>query len=275
MPFPPILRDSQGNPIPQVWDGQNWQPYRGNAAIITIHQNKAKANGNGVAGTVDGCGSATFQVTGTFSATVAFEGSVDGVNYAPLVVIDPNGARVTSTKSPGLYKADIAGLVSVRTPVSGYVSGEVTVTSRAMPGVRAVEQSVLLNGRNATLIKSWPSIAPVSGYKVYGENVTSSDNDGIPVDISRYAKKAVYLKNGWDVSVYYNVFFYAVITAGETPILRVYSSNQTLAAGAEIYIDDTINSRMAVPAVGMRVLFWAIGTPTTGTSVIKMFGGAM
>jgi len=170
MPFPPILRDSQGNPIPQVWDGQNWQPYRGNAAIITIHQNKAKANGNGVAGTVDGCGSATFQVTGTFSATVAFEGSVDGVKYAPLVVIDPNGARVTSTKSPGLYKADIAGLVSVRTPVSGYVSGEVTVTSRAMPGVRAVEQSVLLNGRNAQVNVATLTTTPLAAGGSYGQS---------------------------------------------------------------------------------------------------------
>lgn len=29
MIFPPLLRDSSGNIIPQIWDGANWQPYKG------------------------------------------------------------------------------------------------------------------------------------------------------------------------------------------------------------------------------------------------------
>jgi hypothetical protein len=41
MPFPPILRDSQGNPIPQIWDGTNWQPYTGEVVVsgtVTANQ---------------------------------------------------------------------------------------------------------------------------------------------------------------------------------------------------------------------------------------------
>lgn len=110
--------------------------------LDTTHQNVATANGNGTAATVDGYASIRFQVTGTFSATVNFEGTLDGNNWQPLPVLNGLGVMVTSTTSPGIYRADIAGLKQVRARVSGFSSGGVTVISRAVPTPLPILQTV-------------------------------------------------------------------------------------------------------------------------------------
>lgn len=149
-----LLTDIDGRPIPQYYDPgtdkfypAGTMPVRlgANTPLVTTHQNAATANGNGVAADVDGYGSAMFQVAGTFNAKVNFEGSVDGVNYVPIFVLDSSGNRVASATAPGIFRADIAGLKSIRAPISNYVSGAVTVVSRALPVARSVDQAVQLN----------------------------------------------------------------------------------------------------------------------------------
>ena len=102
--------------------------------LETTHQDAVSATGNGTAATVNGFGSIAFQITGTFSATITFEASVDGTNYKTIAVIDSDGDRTASATSAGLYRADIAGYKSVRAPVAWTSGTSVTVKSLALPG---------------------------------------------------------------------------------------------------------------------------------------------
>lgn len=102
---------------------------------LTTLQNAAAANGNGTALTTEGFGGAAIQITGTFSATVNFEGTLNGTDYVAVEAVNLNdGSKATSTAVAGLYLIT-APVLSVRTPVSGYVSGAVTVKGRAIPNV--------------------------------------------------------------------------------------------------------------------------------------------
>jgi len=115
-------------------------------ALVTTHHNGAGANANGNAADVEGYGSASIQISGTFEGTISFEGSVDGVNYVPIRALDGAGTPVTSATAAGIFKADCAGLKYLRCPLSGYASGSVTVKSRAVLMARPTAQTVQLSG---------------------------------------------------------------------------------------------------------------------------------
>lgn len=125
-------------------------------------QNAAVANGNGTPQDIEGYASAAVQVSGTFSATISFEGSVDGINYVPLLVLDQTGSPVTSTTAPGIYRVDCAGLKAMRTPITNRVSGAVTVVSRLLPEARPTNLGVQLSGRKVQVdvIANAVSLAP-------------------------------------------------------------------------------------------------------------------
>ncbi|MFQ5592513.1 MAG: hypothetical protein ACE5HE_15255, partial [Phycisphaerae bacterium] len=78
---------------------------------------------------------ATFQVTGTFSATITWEGTVDGSNWAAVALAqlgDTSRTRtLTSTTTGLLLLEEAGGLRGVRARVSAYTSGTVTVTGVA------------------------------------------------------------------------------------------------------------------------------------------------
>lgn len=84
---------------------------------------------------VQGLGSAAFQLTGTFSATVTFEASLDGRTYTTLNVTPVTGTptAVTTATTPGIWGTSTAGLAFVRARVSSYSSGTVMVTIMAAP----------------------------------------------------------------------------------------------------------------------------------------------
>lgn len=157
-------------------------------------QNAAAANGNGTPQDVEGYASAAVQVSGTFSATISFEGSVDGINYVPLLVLDQTGSPVTSTTAPGIYRVDCAGLKAMRTPITNRVSGAVTVVSRLLPEARPTNLGVQLSGSYATLgvehnearfsqsIAAGASITPVSIAKPIAIQGLSIYTNGTLVD---------------------------------------------------------------------------------------------
>ncbi|NPV80750.1 MAG: hypothetical protein HPY52_10820 [Firmicutes bacterium] len=130
---------------------------------MTTHQNAATANGNGVAANVDGYGSAAIQISGTFNAKVNFQGSVDGINYVPIGVLDSNGNKVFSATAPGIYRAELGGIQFLRTPISDYVSGAVTVVSRALPVARPID------GGSFSLNGSYASSSPYTTTDSYGD----------------------------------------------------------------------------------------------------------
>lgn len=74
-------------------------------------------------------GTVGFQLTGTWSGTVSFEGSIDGQNW---IAVDadpvPSGAAVTSASANGIFQIPCSGVTQVRARLSAVTSGGVTVT---------------------------------------------------------------------------------------------------------------------------------------------------
>lgn len=83
-------------------------------------------------------GTVACQVTGTWSATLTFEGTVDNTTW---VTIKANALAsdtlVTTTTGNGVFVMG-AGLTAVRVRCSAYTSGTATVTLRATPNTSAV-----------------------------------------------------------------------------------------------------------------------------------------
>ncbi len=97
-------------------------------------QDGAKATGNGRALDVTGMDRVAFQVSGTFEATVTFEATIDGTNWAALEValLGASSTVATTATAAGLWAADCKGLTQVRARISTYVSGAVTVYAMAV-----------------------------------------------------------------------------------------------------------------------------------------------
>lgn len=97
-------------------------------------QSAATATGNGTA--VD-CTpvsdgpyySLTAQVQGITTATVTWEGTVDGSNWVAIQATNLNsGAAATTATADGLFRLTVLGLRQVRARISAYTSGTITVT---------------------------------------------------------------------------------------------------------------------------------------------------
>lgn len=101
---------------------------------LTTLQNAATANGNGTALDVSGYTSVSFVVSGTYDATIFFEGSVDGIDWAQLSVLrwDSGGQWANSIDGEtGTYVTMIGSLLQFRARVRDYASGSVTVRATA------------------------------------------------------------------------------------------------------------------------------------------------
>lgn len=101
---------------------------------LTTLQNAATANGNGTAMDVGGYTSVSFVVSGTYDATIFFEGSVDGIDWAQLSVLrwDSGGQWANSIDGEtGTYVTMIGSLAQFRARVRDYASGSVTVKATA------------------------------------------------------------------------------------------------------------------------------------------------
>lgn len=94
-------------------------------------QSAAAADGNGTAFDVKGAARVTVQVSGTFTATVSFQGTIDDTNwFAVGLKTAADGNAVTSASAAGVWKRtpDLA-LSQIRAVISSYSDGAVTVVA--------------------------------------------------------------------------------------------------------------------------------------------------
>lgn len=73
------------------------------------------------------------QLTGTWSAVAAIQGSVDNVNYSALCAVniaDTTNTRVITATTNGVFVASVGGLSSAKIILTSYTSGTTTVTTR-------------------------------------------------------------------------------------------------------------------------------------------------
>jgi hypothetical protein len=104
------------------------------ASTSATLQNAATSTGIGTALSLLGMGSVAFTISGTFSATITWEGSEDGTNFSAMLAT-PYGSSTpaTTTTATGVFIAGCAGLQQVRAHITAYTSGSITVTAHAVP----------------------------------------------------------------------------------------------------------------------------------------------
>jgi hypothetical protein len=72
---------------------------------------------------------AAVQITGTWTGTVTFEGSVDGVNFVAMAATPLIGGATASTATAvGAWRCNLAGLVAMRVRGSAAMTGAAVVT---------------------------------------------------------------------------------------------------------------------------------------------------
>lgn len=77
-----------------------------------------------------------WQITGTFSGTVTFEGSVDGVNYVATAVVPVGATRTltTTATAAGVWQQNVTGYSYARVRCSAFTSGTIVVTGKRSSG---------------------------------------------------------------------------------------------------------------------------------------------
>lgn len=72
---------------------------------------------------------AAAQITGTWTGTVTFEGSVDGANFVAMAATPLIGGATASTATAnGAWRCNLAGLVAMRLRGSATITGTAVVT---------------------------------------------------------------------------------------------------------------------------------------------------
>jgi len=96
--------------------------------IFTMHS-AASATANGSELDVEDYSIAAFQVTGTFAATITFEGTVDNTNWVAIEAINiATGAKATTATAAGIYRMGIGSLLKVRARLTWTSGTSITVT---------------------------------------------------------------------------------------------------------------------------------------------------
>lgn len=80
-------------------------------------------------------GAVAIQLTGTFTGTLQFEASVDGVTFVPALSMDiTTGDLGTTCTAPGVYRLESVGLSVVRVKSTAWSEGSANVTLVAAAG---------------------------------------------------------------------------------------------------------------------------------------------
>jgi hypothetical protein len=97
-----------------------------------VFQSAAVATGNGTAMIVAGLGTLGVQVEGITTATVTFEGTIDGATWYSIQAMNvADGTVGTTATADGLFIVSVAGLDQFRARISAWTTGTLTVTGRA------------------------------------------------------------------------------------------------------------------------------------------------
>lgn len=115
----------------------------GNAAIDNVGKPDTLTAANAkttISG--DGYGTVGFQITGTWSGTITFEGTVNNSTWVSINAYSrATGTGATTTTANGVFVTSSAGIRYVRARVSSYTSGSIIIQ-----GLASMEQSVTDGG---------------------------------------------------------------------------------------------------------------------------------
>lgn len=177
---------------------------KGTRVAATTMQNAVSATANGTSLDVDGYASAILEVTGTFSATVTFEGSEDDSVWYSLnahkIGTDTIAATATTT---GLYRVNCAGLKSIRARVTWTSGTSITVKGYAYSQPATPFSLNTVISANATKVistayESSKQIKPTAG-TLYGFTVHNKGSSTLYVALYDAVSKTGTPVNYWPV----------------------------------------------------------------------------
>jgi len=97
--------------------------------ISEVTQGTITTNGQAVTADCRGAGSAAAQVTGTWSGTLSFKASVDGVNFVAINATPPTGgSAVTTTTGNGVWIISLGGYSQLEVVATATMTGSAVVS---------------------------------------------------------------------------------------------------------------------------------------------------
>jgi hypothetical protein len=234
---------------------------------VIAMQAAAAATGNGTPAIVADRALLAAQVSGTFSATITWEGTADGSNWIGLQARSMAGGDLALTATAaGVYLIPCAGLQQVRARISAYTSGSVTVNARATtaPWSDMTPQSSAYPGTRVHLYSGGSQVT-----------INAVDADSIASQYAYNARDFPMLFNGthWDRE---RANTPAILLASAARTATTQSSDQTNYNGRGLILIANVTAATDTPEVTLSLQIkdsisnayftvWTGAAPITGT----------
>ncbi len=214
---------------------------------ILVMQNAATGTGNGTVLMCEGYAFASFQLSGTFSATITFEVTVDETNWIEVQAKNENDGSISTTATAeGIYSFYVAGYARARARISLYGSGSVTVTAKGTylaPGIALndVELSVGDVNIGDVDIASQPTVAlsrkvsPVGGAETVDASGTGQPLVGVSTDAQMLFVQA---KSGNTGAVYFGDSAVDKTSSKQTTLLQSQAITVSVDGGYKLDINE-------------------------------------
>lgn len=182
---------------------------------------------------LDNFGTAGIIISGTWSGTITFQGSLDGVTFSPIFAQAINNTLlINSTTANGQFLINTGGLYAIRAIMTSYTSGtaDVTIQSNAAPFIQRSISNIVGNNTGDMIdsetksngIKSLASTSEITGsdaLAAYRKVNTKVRSDGLTA-LATDATVVVESTFGFDQNP--DTFFRIIETGGAGTTWTVY-----------------------------------------------------
>lgn len=231
------------------------QPLPVNAVTGRTLQNAAAATGNGVLLDTSSASTVVFQSSITGTATVTFEGTVNGSLFNSLTCFTLDGSTSASTTSTSnILRCNVLGIAAVRARISSFSSGTVTVVAGgSAAGLPNIRDTTSPSGAVTGQLRGTQTTAPTCAKTVPGSGggtctVTGTDSfarvlvgspfsssTGSPGDLTVTFNTAYGAAPScvatWDGTDSYGYYIYAVTASATTAILKLGRTGASFSPG--------------------------------------------
>lgn len=198
----------------------------------------------------------------------------------PPIPRDPSGAPLPVVWDDGLQSWKVyEGLMPLETKLAAIESKLLALDSKFADG----SAKVALSGTVDEVIKELSGIHQTpSGWRAYGENISSGSNMVKPLDVSGYTDIVVRVRNNTQVQIgtVGNALRFYTRASVDTGIIGNELSDvqfrvkevPTIPAGAIAYYTSREHPELGEFCIGLTYAFWMETTPTDGTVEVSFFG---
>ena len=230
----------------------------------------ANATSSGSCTGLNGAGTATIQLTGTFVGTVQAQVTVDGSTWVNVtgsnsIVNAATGAYLASGNmtAVGIYQVDAAGMAGVRVITTAYTSGTVTGTVK----VGTAESLVGIEGVPAVNVSAINGVTPLMGS---GTNGTGAQRVSLATDQAALSVAGVFSVKVDQTTLGTTNAVVPVPIATATAAATVSAQAALTVANVKASAGNVYGVSIANPNASIIYLqfYNTAGTPTLGTSVV-------